>query len=72
VVYSLPPFLFSLYLPRLPFNDFAEVQREIAEVKNKLDQNSVHNALQTVKQLISRPAGIFDVHAVIAALKAFG
>ena len=45
------------------------VQREIAEVKNKLDQNSVHNALQTVKQLISRPAGIFDVHAVIAALE---
>ena len=45
------------------------VQREIAEVKNKLDQNLVHNALQTVKQLISRPAGIFDVHAVIAALE---
>ena len=45
------------------------VQREIAEVKNKLDQNSVHNALQTVKQLISRPAGIFDLHAVIAALE---
>ena len=45
------------------------VQREIAEVKNKLDQNSVHNALQTVKQLISRPAGIFDVHAVVAALE---
>ena len=34
-----------------------------------LDQNSVYNALQTVKQLISRPAGIFYVHAVIAALE---
>ena len=35
--------LFSL--PALAaLDDFAVVQREIAEVKNKLDQNSVHNA----------------------------
>ena len=45
------------------------VQPEISEDKNQLDQNSVHNTLQTVKQLISRPAGIFDVHAVTAALE---
>ena len=61
-----PPSVFSL--PALAALD-GVVQREITEVKNKLDQNSVHNTLQTVKQLISPPAGDFDVHAVIAALE---
>lgn len=47
----------------------ALVQKEIAAVKTQLDQNFVHNALQALKQLIARPAGIFDVHASVAALE---
>ena len=45
------------------------VKREIEAVKSQLSQNTVAQALQYVWQLLSRPPGMFDVHAVIAALE---
>ena len=38
-------------------------------MKAKLSQNTVAHALQFLRQLLSRPPGVFDVHASMAALE---
>ena len=50
-------------------DEITAVQKEIAAVKSQLDRNTVHNALQTLKQLISRLADTFDAHTVTATLE---
>ena len=46
-----------------------EVKGEIDAVKSKISENTVKQALQNLRQLLSRPPGVFDVHSAMAALE---
>ena len=46
-----------------------EVKREIEAVKSKIPENTVNQALQNLRQLLSRTPGVFDVHWAMAALE---
>lgn len=61
---------FSLsYTSQAVPNAVDEVKREIEEVKSKISQNSVIQSLRFLRQLLSRPPGVFDAHAAMAALE---
>ena len=38
-------------------------------MKLKISENTVNQALQNLRQLLSRPPGVFDVHSAMAALE---
>ena len=46
-----------------------DVRKDTETVKSKLSQNTVAHALQYIRQLLSRPMGVFDAHATMAALE---
>lgn len=62
------PFFFILF-PQASPDVVDEVKREIEAVKSKISENTVEQALQNLRQLLSRPPGVFDVHSAMAALE---
>lgn len=46
-----------------------EIKRGIEAVKSKLSENTVNQALQNLRQLLSHLPGVFDVHSAMAALE---
>ena len=62
------PFFFFLF-PQASPDVVDEVKREIEAVKSKISENTVKQALQNLRQLFSRPPGVFDVHSAMAALE---
>lgn len=73
--FSLPtPFYhffnpFFFVFPQAAPDVVDEVKREIDAVKSKISENTVKQALQNLRQLLSRPPGVFDVHSAMAALE---
>lgn len=56
-------------LPQAAADVVDEVKREIEAVKSKISKNTVSQALQNLRQLLSHPHGVFYVHSAMAALK---
>ena len=69
--YALLPFCLSFFFvfPQAAPDVVDEVKREIEAVKSKISENTVKQALQNLRQLLSRPPGVFDVHSAMAALE---
>ena len=62
-------FFFFFVFPQAAPDVVDEVKREIEAVKSKISENTVKQALQNLRQLLSRPPGVFDVHSAMAALE---
>lgn len=62
------PFFFFLY-PQAAPDVVDEVKREREAVTSKISENTVKQALQNLRQVLSRPPGVFDVHSAMAALE---
>lgn len=56
-------------LPQAAADVVDEVKREIEAVKSKISKNTVSQALQNLRQLLSHPHGVFYVHLAMAALE---
>lgn len=65
---SLRPFTI-LFIPQAAPDVVDEVKRGIEAVKSKISENTVNQALQKLRQLLSHPPGVFDVHSAMAALE---
>ena len=72
-LFSHTIFFFYFIRPQQDAPDtIADLKKELHLLRQKHDAGTVDSALGILRQLLSRPAAIFDPHASLAAFRAAG